>query len=74
MFSMEIPYHKLSHDVLRGIIAEFVLREGTDYGLKEYTIEEKIYEVLEQLKTGSAKIIYCEETETFNIEPSKQEK
>ena len=71
---MEIPYSDLSEDALKGMVSEFVLREGTDYGIKEYSLEEKISAVLHQLKTGKAKIIYCEETETFNIEIRQERK
>lgn len=67
---MEIPYFKLSPDVLRGIISEFVLREGTDYGHKEYTLDDKIALVMRQLESGKAKIVYDQKSESCDIVPT----
>jgi uncharacterized protein len=63
---MQIPWEKLSSDVLRGVILEFVTREGTDYGV-EYSLEEKIEFVLAQIKSGKAEIVFNPEDETCNI-------
>ena len=65
---MEIPYTALSEEALLGIIEEFVLREGTDYGLREYTLEQKIEQVRMQLKAGKIRLTFDEETETCNLE------
>jgi len=37
---MLIPYTKLSEKALRAIIEEYITREGTEYGVKEYTFEQ----------------------------------
>ena len=37
---MKIPQQELSSDALVGVIDAFILREGTDYGPQEYTLEE----------------------------------
>ena len=34
-----IPFQDLSADALRGVIESFVLREGTDYGAHEYSLD-----------------------------------
>ena len=39
---VEIPYRELSEAALRGVVESFVLREGTDYGDREFSFEEKI--------------------------------
>jgi len=39
---MIIPWTSLSEDALRGVIEEFITREGTEYGLVEYGLSEKI--------------------------------
>lgn len=64
---MEIPHTKLKPDILRGIIEEFVLREGTDYGLFSFTLEQKINEVKAQLERGEVYISFDAEQETCNI-------
>jgi uncharacterized protein len=62
-----IPFEQLSPETLNGVIEEFVTRDGTDYGLVEPELEQKIDRVLKQLKSGDAFIVYDEVTMTTNI-------
>ena len=64
---MEIPYTKLSEESLRAIIEEYITREGTEYGVKEYTFEQKIEQIRQQLLQGEIKINFDSETETCNL-------
>ena len=64
---MVIPYQKLHEETLLNLIQEFIMREGTDYGHGEYSIEEKIEQVLQQLKEGKVEIVFDTEDESFNI-------
>ena len=38
---MVIPWTSLSEDALRGVIEEFITREGTEYGLVEQELSVK---------------------------------
>lgn len=69
---MIIPIQDINPDTLFTIIKEFVLREGTEYGAEDITIEEKIEQVQQQLKSGSAILVYSELHETVNIIPADQ--
>jgi uncharacterized protein YheU (UPF0270 family) len=62
-----IPVSKLSHKALQGVIDEFISREGTDYGETEVPAETKFRHVKYKLETGSAVLIFDDETETTNI-------
>ena len=64
---MEIPYTELSRDALRGVIEEFVSREGTEYGQREYTLEDKIKRVVRQLESGEVKLFFDEQSQTCNL-------
>ena len=64
---VEIPPSELSPDALRGVVEAFVGREGTDYGAVERSVEEKIDQVIAQLHSGDARIVFDPETETANI-------
>ena len=64
---MIIPPETLQVETLRALIREFILREGTDYGLKEYTLEEKIAQIQKQLNRKEVFIVFDVEEETFNI-------
>lgn len=53
-----VPYEKLSEEALFGLIDEFILREGTDYGRSEYTLEEKHQHVRKQILSGKAVVVF----------------
>ena len=67
MTGVKISYDQLSSEALNGVIEEFVTRDGTDYGEKEISLETKIFQVLDQLKSGKAVIVFDQESETCNI-------
>ena len=64
---MKIPQQQLSAEALVGVIDAFILREGTDYGLQEYTLEEKRQRVLGFLASGDAEIHFYPENEHIDI-------
>ena len=64
---MQIPYTALSADALRGVIEEFISREGTDYGDQEFSLEDKIRQVRAQLESGEVVLTFDEESETCNL-------
>lgn len=64
---MIIPWQQISPDALNGIIEEFVMREGTDYGESEISFDEKKLNVKHQLNTGDIVLVYSELHETVNL-------
>jgi uncharacterized protein len=64
---VEVPYGELPADLLNAVIESFVLREGTDYGEKELSLEDKVARVISQLKRGEAKILFDPESESVTI-------
>ena len=63
----KIPVNKLSPEALQGVINEFISRDGTDYGEMEISPETNFRQVKNKLETGSAVLIFDDETETTNI-------
>lgn len=57
----------LAPDTLRAVIESFVLREGTDYGLQETSLDDKVEQVLTQLRRGKARIVFDPATESVTI-------
>ena len=55
---MIIPYEQLDKDTLYNLIESYVLREGTDYGEVEASIESKVNQVKLQLKSGEAMVFF----------------
>jgi uncharacterized protein YheU (UPF0270 family) len=67
---VEVAPDQLSPDALRGVVEAFVLREGTDYGLREVGFEAKVAQVLRQLEAGDAQILFDPASETVTIAPT----
>jgi uncharacterized protein len=63
-----IPAKSLSDVALEGIIDAFILREGTDYGAVEYSLEQKRSSVRKQLASGEAQICFYPENEHIDIQ------
>jgi uncharacterized protein YheU (UPF0270 family) len=66
---MQIPWQQIDTATLDNIIEAFVLREGTDYGVDEKSLAEKVEDVREQLRSGEAILVWSELHETVNIMP-----
>ena len=64
---IEIPFEQLSPDALRGVAEAFVLREGTDYGFHDFSMEQKVEHVVAQLKRGDATIVFDAQSETIGL-------
>ena len=64
---MEIPHNQVPEQTLLAIIEEFISREGTDYGHREYTLDEKGEKVKSQLLNGEIKLMFDSETSSCNL-------
>lgn len=62
-----IPPAELAPETLRSVIEAFVLQEGTEYGARDYSLDEKVMHVLAQLGRGEAQILFDPETATVGI-------
>jgi uncharacterized protein YheU (UPF0270 family) len=71
---VEVPYGELPPELLHAVVESFVLREGTDYGEKEFSLEAKVDGVIRQLKKGEAKIVFDPTTDSVTIAVSRSSK
>lgn len=62
-----VPHTDLSPDALRGVVESFVLREGTEYGERDFTLEEKLAHVMHQLERGEAQIMFDPQSSSVGI-------
>lgn len=69
---MIIPWQDIAPETLENLIKEFVLREGTDYGDVEVSLQSKIDQVKQQLQSGEASIVFSELHETVDIQLTKR--
>jgi uncharacterized protein YheU (UPF0270 family) len=64
---VELDTDQLSPSALRGLVEEYVSREGTDYGPGDWTLEDKVAQVLRQLERGEARIVFDLELQSASI-------
>jgi uncharacterized protein YheU (UPF0270 family) len=64
---MIIPHEQLDKDTLYNLIESYVLREGTEYGEQEFSIESKVAQVKQQLQNGDAMVFFSELHESVTI-------
>jgi uncharacterized protein len=62
-----VPHTALAQETLRSVVESFVLREGTDYGEREFSLEQKLAHVLRQLERGEAQIVFDPNTQTVSV-------
>jgi len=67
MTAIQIPADRLNPATLEQLVEEFVTRDGTDYGEKERTLEQKKAAVLTQLERGDIVIMFDPEDESVHI-------
>ena len=66
---MIIPWQELEVATLENLIETYVLREGTDYGEQERSLEQKVADVRRQLERGDVVLVWSELHESVNIMP-----
>lgn len=62
-----VPHTELSADALRSVIESFVLREGTEYGEKDFSLEQKVAQVMRQIERGEAHIVFDLTSESVDV-------
>lgn len=64
---IDVPYERLDPETLRNVIQEFVTRDGADWGEAGCTLEDKVSQVMQQLRSRKVKIVFDLNSETTNI-------
>lgn len=68
---MIIPWQDLPESTLYNILDSFILREGTDYGERELTLDEKRERLLAQIKADKVVIVWSELNESLDIKDKR---
>lgn len=69
---MIIPWEQLSDTALHNIVQSFILREGTDYGVRELTLAEKEARLLKQIKSGEVVIVWSELHQSLDLKEKRE--
>ncbi len=64
---VDIPYDRLNPETLRNMVQEFVTREWEEVGDSNFTLDDKVAQVFQQLKERKVKIVFDLASETGNI-------
>lgn len=64
---VEIPFAQLDADTLRRLIQDFVSRDGADWADAGCTLEDKVEQVLGQLRSKKIKILFDLKSATANF-------
>jgi uncharacterized protein len=65
--AVEIPHEELSPEALRGVVENYVLREGTEYGERDVSLDTKVAQVLRQIERGEAQIVFDPNSDSINV-------
>lgn len=66
---VDLPLDRIDPDTLRNMVEEFVTREWSELTDAGCSLDEKIEQVIQQLKADKAKVVFDLTTETCNIVP-----
>lgn len=69
---VEVPPQRLQADVLQALLEEYASRDGTDYGERELTLEQKVGDLRGQLQRGDLLILYNLDIEQWDLLPRDQ--
>lgn len=64
---IEIDLAALSPEALTGIIENYILREGTDYGAHEVGYDTKVAQIRRLLDKKDIKIIYDQSSQSVSL-------
>ena len=67
-----VPLQRLQADVLQALLEDYASRDGTDYGEREFTLQEKVERLQRQLRAGELQILYDADSEQWDLVPSAQ--
>lgn len=68
---MIIPWQALEPSTLNNVLDSFILREGTDYGERELSLEEKRERLRAQLKANNVVIVWSDLNQSLDIKDKK---
>lgn len=64
---IEVPFEALEPSTLRSVVESYALRDGTDYGTQEISIEAKVDQLIKQLHSKRICLVYDPELESCTL-------
>ena len=67
-----VPPQRLQAEVLQALLEEYASRDGTAYGERECTLEEKVEQLRMQLLRADLQLLYDADSEQWDLLPRAQ--
>ena len=67
-----VPFQRLKMEVLQALLEDYATRDGTDYGERELTTQDKVDRLRHQLGAGDLQILYDADSEQWDLVPQAQ--
>lgn len=64
---VQVPIDRLQPDTLQSLLEEYASRDGTDYGEREFSLDEKVRQLRQKLASGEAGLVYDQASEEWDI-------
>jgi hypothetical protein len=64
-----VPVARLQADVLQALLEEFACRDGTDYGERECSLQQKVDDLRRQIAGGELQLLFDTESEHWDLVP-----
>jgi len=69
---VEVPPARLSAEVFHALLEDYVTRDGTDYGARERSLEEKVDRLKRQVLAGEVRLLYHAASEQWDLVPAER--
>ena len=69
---VQVPVERLQPDVFTVLLEEYASRDGTDYGARELSLDEKVANLRRQLEIGDVGLVYDVDSEEWDLLPAAE--
>jgi len=69
---VQVPHQRLQAEVMQALLEEYASRDGTDYGEREFSLQNKVDNLLAQIQSGELWILYDVDSEEWDLLPREQ--
>lgn len=64
---IQVPVERLEPLTLQSLLEEYASRNGTEYGEREYSLQEKVDQLKVQLHKGELVLLYDQDSEQWDL-------